>query len=486
MRSLLREAGLEDEVEVDSAGTGDWHLGEPPDARATAAAARARHRARRRRRGRSPRATSSASTCCWPPTAARWTPLRELAPDARGARARSGCCASSTPPRTTPDVARPLLRGRLRRGRRHRRGRLPRAARRGAVSLDVVVAPAGRRRRHQRGLAGRAGRRPQGVRQDAPRRARRRVRHRGRRAGLAGRAGRAARAAGRGGRRRVPGARVDRERRGSTATARRSSAAGWPACTPRGAGVRRSAGAPAGGRRDRPAAARPARAAQRAAAGLAVVLRRAAPAAAAPVARSPPSGRARGRARCASGCPSSPARPSRPRACTATCGAATCCRAPTGGPWLIDPAAYGGHREVDLAMLRAVRLALAAHPRRLRGGRAARRRPRGARRAVAALPAARPRRAVRRRLRRVGRAGARGGTRSSARHGPGHRGADGRRHGRRAAGSARRSRRCSRPRARAWSACRGRRGIDVTAPDAAERDRRARPARWTSWSTTPA
>ena len=38
MRSLLREAGLEDEVEVDSAGTGDWHLGEPPDVRATAAA----------------------------------------------------------------------------------------------------------------------------------------------------------------------------------------------------------------------------------------------------------------------------------------------------------------------------------------------------------------------------------------------------------------------------------------------------------------
>jgi protein-tyrosine phosphatase len=38
MRGLLREQGLEDVVEVDSAGTGAWHLGDPPDARATAAA----------------------------------------------------------------------------------------------------------------------------------------------------------------------------------------------------------------------------------------------------------------------------------------------------------------------------------------------------------------------------------------------------------------------------------------------------------------
>ena len=39
MRSLLEEAGLAD-VEVESAGTGGWHAGEPPDARATDAAAR--------------------------------------------------------------------------------------------------------------------------------------------------------------------------------------------------------------------------------------------------------------------------------------------------------------------------------------------------------------------------------------------------------------------------------------------------------------
>jgi protein-tyrosine phosphatase len=40
MRRLIADAGLEDVVEVDSAGTGGWHAGEPPDARATAAARR--------------------------------------------------------------------------------------------------------------------------------------------------------------------------------------------------------------------------------------------------------------------------------------------------------------------------------------------------------------------------------------------------------------------------------------------------------------
>ena len=32
---LLTEAGLSDRFEIDSAGTGDWHVGERPDARAT-------------------------------------------------------------------------------------------------------------------------------------------------------------------------------------------------------------------------------------------------------------------------------------------------------------------------------------------------------------------------------------------------------------------------------------------------------------------
>ncbi|HZN23135.1 MAG TPA: low molecular weight protein-tyrosine-phosphatase [Burkholderiales bacterium] len=39
-RQHLREAGLEDRVEVDSAGTGDYHIGEPPDERARETAAR--------------------------------------------------------------------------------------------------------------------------------------------------------------------------------------------------------------------------------------------------------------------------------------------------------------------------------------------------------------------------------------------------------------------------------------------------------------
>jgi protein-tyrosine phosphatase len=40
MRRLVREQGLEHEIEIDSAGTGGWHVGSPPDARATEAAAR--------------------------------------------------------------------------------------------------------------------------------------------------------------------------------------------------------------------------------------------------------------------------------------------------------------------------------------------------------------------------------------------------------------------------------------------------------------
>ena len=38
MRHLLEEQGLTDEIELDSAGTGSWHIGKPPDTRATEAA----------------------------------------------------------------------------------------------------------------------------------------------------------------------------------------------------------------------------------------------------------------------------------------------------------------------------------------------------------------------------------------------------------------------------------------------------------------
>jgi protein-tyrosine phosphatase len=40
MRHVLREEGLEESIAVDSAGTGGWHVGAPPDERATAAARR--------------------------------------------------------------------------------------------------------------------------------------------------------------------------------------------------------------------------------------------------------------------------------------------------------------------------------------------------------------------------------------------------------------------------------------------------------------
>jgi protein-tyrosine phosphatase len=40
LRARLREAGLDDAVQVDSVGTGDWHVGQPPDPRAIAMAAR--------------------------------------------------------------------------------------------------------------------------------------------------------------------------------------------------------------------------------------------------------------------------------------------------------------------------------------------------------------------------------------------------------------------------------------------------------------
>jgi protein-tyrosine phosphatase len=40
LRDLVETRGLEDEYEIDSAGTGAWHVGEPPDPRSTEVAAR--------------------------------------------------------------------------------------------------------------------------------------------------------------------------------------------------------------------------------------------------------------------------------------------------------------------------------------------------------------------------------------------------------------------------------------------------------------
>jgi protein-tyrosine phosphatase len=38
MRKLVNEAGLQESIGIDSAGTGGWHVGDPPDERASAAA----------------------------------------------------------------------------------------------------------------------------------------------------------------------------------------------------------------------------------------------------------------------------------------------------------------------------------------------------------------------------------------------------------------------------------------------------------------
>ena len=40
MRHLVADAGLAEVIDVDSAGTGGWHVGEPPDRRSSAAAKR--------------------------------------------------------------------------------------------------------------------------------------------------------------------------------------------------------------------------------------------------------------------------------------------------------------------------------------------------------------------------------------------------------------------------------------------------------------
>jgi protein-tyrosine phosphatase len=40
MRHLVEERGLQDKIEIDSAGTGAWHVGEAPDARSIEIAAR--------------------------------------------------------------------------------------------------------------------------------------------------------------------------------------------------------------------------------------------------------------------------------------------------------------------------------------------------------------------------------------------------------------------------------------------------------------
>ena len=39
-QQLVNQAGLQNKIEIDSAGTGDWHIGKPPDKRAMEAASK--------------------------------------------------------------------------------------------------------------------------------------------------------------------------------------------------------------------------------------------------------------------------------------------------------------------------------------------------------------------------------------------------------------------------------------------------------------
>ena len=365
MRSLVREAGLEDEIEIDSAGTGGWHVGDPPDARATAAAAPARASRWRARRGRSARSDFERLR-----PAARRRPREPRAtcarsrPTTRRAR-RCGCCASSTrrrPARRDLDVPDPYYGGdgRLRGRARPRRGGLPRAARRGRrVSLEAGSArPRARRSPSAGGSAAATSTTPTRcelddgrarVRQDA-RRTRRPASTRPRppALALARRAGRAARAR-RCSRPRddVPRARVGR--------AGALDAAGEEEL---GRGLAGAARAPArrrfGALRDAPRAAhRPARASTRRRADdwPAFYAERLLPpllAAGARLARERRRAVERVCERIAE--LAGPAEP--PARLHGDLWSGNVLAGADGRPWLIDPAAYGGHREVDLAMLR--------------------------------------------------------------------------------------------------------------------------------------
>ncbi len=108
MRGLVAERGLSDEIEIDCAGVGDWHIGKGPDERAIAAGAR-----RGIELGGQARQVSRADF--EPSTgSSRWT------------SATSRACASSPPddPRDPRAGAAPLVRSR---GGRRRRARGPRS-----------------------------------------------------------------------------------------------------------------------------------------------------------------------------------------------------------------------------------------------------------------------------------------------------------------------------------------------------------------------
>ena len=108
----MREAGLEESIELDSAGTGAWHVGSPPDERATAAA-RARGIALEGAARQVGARTSTSSTCVLAMDRSNLAELRRSRPTSERARevrllrefdpASAGSARTSTCP--TPTTA---------------------------------------------------------------------------------------------------------------------------------------------------------------------------------------------------------------------------------------------------------------------------------------------------------------------------------------------------------------------------------------------
>ena len=139
MRGLVEEAGLSDQIVLDSAGTGGWHVGAAPDRRSVAAAAgrgiRIDGAARQVRR-----ADFDEFDLLVALDDANARDLRRLAPDERAA-AKVRLLREFDPRRgRRPRRPRPVLRRarRLRSRARPRRCRLSRTARRAALRVSAL------------------------------------------------------------------------------------------------------------------------------------------------------------------------------------------------------------------------------------------------------------------------------------------------------------------------------------------------------------
>jgi protein-tyrosine phosphatase len=88
MQSLLVERGLGDRVELSSAGTGDWHIGECADERAVAVLARHGYDGSRHRAKQFTRESFDACDLVIAMDSANLSVLRQLAPNGDGDKVR--------------------------------------------------------------------------------------------------------------------------------------------------------------------------------------------------------------------------------------------------------------------------------------------------------------------------------------------------------------------------------------------------------------